>query len=144
MLRRIDELSQEYGLRVGNVFHAGDGNLHPLVLYDGRVDGEAARAEELARKILEACVDAGGSITGEHGVGTDKACAMPLMFGESDLDAMRRLRRAFDPHGLANPGKLFPTRGSAARCPDRTARIHSKGRACRALLTGSSSTSPAI
>ena len=109
VLRRIGDLSAEYDLRVGNVFHAGDGNLHPLVLYDGRIDGQAERAEELARKILEACVDAGGSITGEHGIGTDKACAMPLMFSESDLDAMRRLRSAFDPHGLANPGKVFPT-----------------------------------
>ena len=76
---------------------------------DGRVDGQAERAEELAEKILEACVDAGGSITGEHGVGTDKACAMPLMFGEADLEVMRRLRSAFDPAGLANPGKVFPT-----------------------------------
>ncbi len=109
VLRRIDQLSREHDLRVGNVFHAGDGNLHPLVLYDGRVDGEAERAELLAGKILEACVEAGGSITGEHGVGTDKACAMPLMFGESDLEAMQRLRSAFDPHGLANPGKVFPT-----------------------------------
>ena len=109
VLRRIEELSQLHGLRVGNVFHAGDGNLHPLVLYDGRVDGEAARAEELSEKILEICVDAGGSITGEHGVGNDKACAMPLMFSEDDIAAMLRLRGAFDPHGLANPGKLFPT-----------------------------------
>ncbi len=109
VLRRIDELSREHGLRVGNVFHAGDGNLHPLVLYDGAVEGQAERAEELAHKILVACIDAGGSITGEHGVGTDKACSMPLMFGEDDLAAMQRLRRAFDPEGLANPGKLFPT-----------------------------------
>jgi glycolate oxidase len=109
VLRRIEELSGQYGLRVGNVFHAGDGNLHPLVLYDGRREGEAARAQELAEQILEACVDAGGSITGEHGVGTDKACSMPLMFGEDDLAAMARLRTAFDPRGLANPGKLFPT-----------------------------------
>jgi glycolate dehydrogenase FAD-linked subunit len=109
VLRRIDELSRAGGLRVGNVFHAGDGNLHPLVLYDGRVEGEAARAEELSKKILEVCIDAGGSITGEHGVGTDKACAMPLMFGEDDLAAMQRLRAAFDPVGIANPGKLFPT-----------------------------------
>ena len=109
VLRRIDELSQAHGLRVGNVFHAGDGNLHPLVLYDGRVEGQALRAETLSQQILEICVDAGGSITGEHGVGTDKACAMPLMFGEDDIAAMQRLRRAFDPNGLANPGKLFPT-----------------------------------
>jgi glycolate oxidase len=109
VLRRIEELSRADGLRVGNVFHAGDGNLHPLVLYDGRVEGEAARAEELSQKILELCMDAGGSITGEHGVGADKACAMPLMFGEDDLAAMQRLRRVFDPDGVANPGKLFPT-----------------------------------
>src|SRR5712671_2491251 len=109
VLRRIDELSHEHGLRVGNVFHAGDGNLHPLVLYDGRIEGEAARAEELSQQILVACIDAGGSITGEHGVGTDKACSMPLMFGEHDIATMQRLRVAFDPHGLANPGKLFPT-----------------------------------
>jgi glycolate oxidase len=109
VLRRIDALSQEHGLRVGNVFHAGDGNLHPLVLYDGRVEGEAQRAEELAGRILEACVEAGGSITGEHGVGADKACSMPLMFAEADLGVMQRVRGAFDPRGLSNPGKVFPT-----------------------------------
>jgi glycolate oxidase len=109
VLRRIEELSRDAGLRVGNVFHAGDGNLHPLVLYDGRVEGEAGRAEHLAHEILVACIDAGGSITGEHGVGTDKACSMPLMFGEDDLEAMLRLRAGFDPNGLANPGKVFPT-----------------------------------
>ena len=109
LLRRIEELSAAGGLRVGNVFHAGDGNLHPLVLYDRRIAGDAERAHELADKILEACIDAGGSITGEHGVGTDKACAMPLLFSERDLAAMARLRGAFDPRGLANPGKVFPT-----------------------------------
>ncbi len=109
VLRRIAQLSEEHRLRVGNVFHAGDGNLHPLVLYDEHVPGEADRARELAEAILVACVDAGGSITGEHGVGTDKACAMPLLFGPDDLEAMQRLRRAFDPAGLANPGKIFPT-----------------------------------
>jgi glycolate dehydrogenase FAD-linked subunit len=109
VLRRIADLEREHGLRVGNVFHAGDGNLHPLVLYDARREGEAERAERLAAAILDACMDAGGSITGEHGIGLDKACAMPLMFGEDDLDVMQRLRRAFDPRGLANPGKVFPT-----------------------------------
>ena len=109
VLRRITVLSGEYRLRVGNVFHAGDGNLHPLVLYDGAVEGEAERAEELAGKILEACLDAGGSLTGEHGVGTDKACSMPLMFGEDDLETMHRVRRTFDPNGLSNPGKGYPT-----------------------------------
>jgi glycolate oxidase len=108
VLRRIAELEREHGLRVGNVFHAGDGNLHPLVLYD-EAKGEAERAKVLAEAILAACVDAGGSLTGEHGVGVDKACAMPQMFGASDLEAFERLRRAFDPDGLANPGKVVPT-----------------------------------
>ena len=109
VLREIGRLSERAGLRVGNVFHAGDGNLHPLVLYDAKVAGEAERAEALANEILAACVEAGGSITGEHGVGADKACAMPLMFGAADLEAMARLRRAFDPDCLCNPGKVFPT-----------------------------------
>jgi glycolate oxidase len=108
VLRRIVELERAHGLRVGNVFHAGDGNLHPLVLYDAKA-GEADRARELAEAILAACLDAGGSLTGEHGVGVDKACAMPQMFSERDLDAFARLRRAFDPAGLANPGKVLPT-----------------------------------
>jgi glycolate oxidase len=109
VLERIAELEREYGLRVGNVFHAGDGNLHPLVLYDAREEGEPERAQELAVAILDACMEAGGSITGEHGIGVDKACAMPRMFGPDDLEAMQRLRRGFDPAGLANPGKIFPT-----------------------------------
>lgn len=108
ILRRIEELSREHGLRVGNVFHAGDGNLHPLVLYDAEA-GEAERARALAEEILAACVEAGGSLTGEHGIGMDKACAMPRMFSERDLALFDRLRRAFDPHGLCNPGKVLPT-----------------------------------
>ena len=109
VLRRIDALSEEHGLRVGNVFHAGDGNLHPLVLYDATADGEYERAKALADAILAACVDAGGSLTGEHGIGVDKACAMPSMFSERDLEVFERVRRAFDPDGLANPGKVLPT-----------------------------------
>jgi glycolate oxidase len=109
VLRRIGELEREYGLRVGNVFHAGDGNLHPLVLYDARRPGEPERARALAEAILEACVDAGGSLTGEHGIGVDKACSMPLLFSETDLAVQNRLRLAFDPAGIANPGKVFPT-----------------------------------
>jgi glycolate oxidase len=109
VLRRIEELSGEHGLRVGNVFHAGDGNLHPLVLYDATVAGEVERAKTLADAILAACIDAGGSLTGEHGIGVDKACAMPSMFSERDLEAFERVRRAFDPDGLANPGKVIPT-----------------------------------
>jgi glycolate oxidase len=109
VLRRTSELSQQYGLRVASVFHAGDGNLHPLVLYDEAVEGEPERAEQLATAILDLCIDAGGSLTGEHGVGVDKACSMPKLFGERDLEAMRRVRAGFDPDGLANPGKVFPT-----------------------------------
>ena len=90
---------------VANVFHAGDGNLHPLVCYDGRNEGEAERAEELSGKILDACLDAGGSITGEHGVGVDKKKHMPKMFGEPDLDAFQRLRCAFDPAGSPTPAR---------------------------------------
>ena len=109
ILKRIDDLAAEHNLRVANVFHAGDGNLHPLVLYDATVPGEAERAEECAGEIVKACVDLGGSITGEHGVGVDKKRYMPSMFEEPDLAAFQMLRCAFDPAGLANPGKLMPT-----------------------------------
>jgi glycolate oxidase len=109
VLRRIYELGDEYGLRIASVFHAGDGNLHPLVLYDDRVEGQAELAERLATEILDVCIDAGGSLTGEHGIGVDKACSMPKLFGADDLESMQRLRAAFDPDGLANPGKIFPT-----------------------------------
>jgi glycolate dehydrogenase FAD-linked subunit len=108
VLRQIAALSEEHGLRVGNVFHAGDGNLHPLVLYDAEA-GETERARVLAEAILDACLDAGGSLTGEHGVGMDKACSMPRMFSERDLAVFARVRRAFDPSGLCNPGKVIPT-----------------------------------
>src|SRR5207245_7819671 len=109
VLRRIAALEREYDLRVGNVFHAGDGNLHPLVLYDARVEGEPERARLLAEAILEACIDVGGSLTGEHGVGIDKVCSMPLLFGSDDLETMQRVRRVLDPAGLCHPGKVLPT-----------------------------------
>ena len=109
VLAKIDELAQEHDLQVANVFHAGDGNLHPLVCYDASVAGEPERAEELAGLIVAACVEAGGSITGEHGVGVDKKRYMPQMFGDADLGTFQRLRCAFDPAGLANPGKVMPT-----------------------------------
>ncbi|GLP78421.1 FAD-binding protein [Mycobacterium antarcticum] len=109
VLASMQEMADEAGLRVANVFHAGDGNLHPLVLYDAAVEGESERGEHLSTAIAELCVQMGGSITGEHGVGTDKACSMPKMFSEDDLAVMKRLRAAFDPDGIANPGKIFPT-----------------------------------
>jgi glycolate oxidase len=109
VLRAMAAMADEAGLRVANVFHAGDGNLHPLVLYDAATPGESERGEHLSSAIAELCVEMGGSITGEHGVGTDKACSMPKMFSEEDLAVMKRLRAAFDPQGLCNPGKIFPT-----------------------------------
>jgi glycolate oxidase len=109
VLREISSLADTYGLRVANVFHAGDGNLHPLVLFDSRIDGQPERAERLAGDILQVCVDAGGSITGEHGVGEDKKRYMPLMFSAQDIDTMQLLRCAIDPARLYNPAKVFPT-----------------------------------
>jgi glycolate oxidase len=109
VLRRIRDLEMRSGLRIGNVFHAGDGNLHPLICYDETIPGQAAHAESVAAEILQYCIEAGGAITGEHGVGADKKAYMPKMFAEADLDAMQLLRCAFDPTGICNPGKVFPT-----------------------------------
>ncbi|MGW4409882.1 FAD-linked oxidase C-terminal domain-containing protein [Nonomuraea sp. NPDC004702] len=109
VLAAIDRLSREHGIRVANVFHAGDGNLHPLVLFDDAEPGAGERAEAVSGAILDLCVEHGGSITGEHGVGVDKARYMPKMFTGADLDTMQLVRCAFDPGGLSNPGKVFPT-----------------------------------
>jgi glycolate oxidase len=109
VLARIAELSAASGIRVANVFHAGDGNLHPLVLYNDRIAAEAAAAELLSGAILDLCIEHGGSITGEHGVGVDKSAYMPKMFDTDDLDTMQLVRCAFDPASLCNPGKIFPT-----------------------------------
>ncbi|MEA2640426.1 MAG: glycolate oxidase [Chloroflexota bacterium] len=108
VLREIARLSAAAGIRVANVFHAGDGNLHPLVLYDAQVPGEQAAAEVLAERIVELCIEQGGSITGEHGVGEEKKHLMGKMFSEPDLDTMQRVRCAFDPLHLSNPTKVFP------------------------------------
>jgi glycolate oxidase len=108
VLDRIRGMGDEAGLRVANVFHAGDGNLHPLVLYSAAA-GETERAERLSGGIAELCVEMGGALSGEHGIGADKACSMPKMFGEDDLATMARVRAAFDPEGLCNPGKVLPT-----------------------------------
>ena len=109
VLRRIRDLEARSGLRIGNVFHAGDGNLHPLICYDEAIPGQAEHAEKVAAEILMYCIEAGGAITGEHGVGVDKKAYMPKMFGEHDLDTMQLVRCAFDPTGICNPGKVFPT-----------------------------------
>jgi glycolate oxidase len=108
IMRDIGRLSEETGLRVANVFHAGDGNLHPMVLYDRHVAGQQHAAEALSFRILELCVEKGGSITGEHGVGEEKKTMMGRMFTEPDLQTMQRVRCAFDPQQLANPTKVFP------------------------------------
>jgi len=109
VLRRMEELSAQYGLGVANVFHAGDGNLHPLILYDANVPGELDKAEAFGNDILRLCVEVGGVLTGEHGVGVEKRDLMGTMFDETDLAHQERLKCAFDPDGLLNPGKVFPT-----------------------------------
>ncbi|MDE2238616.1 MAG: FAD-binding protein [Rhodospirillales bacterium] len=109
VLQRMREFSEQYGLGVANVFHAGDGNLHPLILYDASKPGELERAEEFGADILRLCVEVGGVLTGEHGVGVEKRDLMPAMFSEDDLRQQQRLKCAFDPDSLLNPGKVFPT-----------------------------------
>ena len=109
VLAAIRQLEAEHGLRVANVFHAGDGNLHPLVLFDGSRPEQRRRAEVVATRILDACLAVGGSLTGEHGIGRDKLCQMPKQFSVADQMVMHRLRAAFDPQGLCNPGKVLPT-----------------------------------
>ena len=109
VLRRTAELSKEYGLPVANVFHAGDGNLHPLILYNANNPGELERTEELGGKILELCVEVGGTITGEHGVGIEKIRQMCVQFNKDELDQFHAVKRAFDPNALLNPGKGIPT-----------------------------------
>jgi len=109
VLREIARLGHEAGLRIANVFHAGDGNLHPLVLYDGHVAGEAEKAERVGGEILRVCLRYGGSVTGEHGVGRDKACYLGEQFSADDLATMQLVRTTFDPDGVLNPDKVFPT-----------------------------------
>jgi glycolate oxidase len=118
VLHRISEICSSYGLRVGNVFHAGDGNLHPLILFDSQIPGEIERVRKAGHEILQVCADAGGTITGEHGVGIEKQAEMALIFNETDLRIMQQVRTAWNPTQLFNPGKLFPLPG---RCADMKA-----------------------
>ncbi|MFB4266920.1 FAD-linked oxidase C-terminal domain-containing protein [Nonomuraea sp. GTA35] len=124
VLAAIDRLSAEHGIRVANVFHAGDGNLHPLVLFDDAEPGAGERAEVVSGAILDLCIEHGGSITGEHGVGVDKSRYMPKMFSADDLDTMQLVRCAFDPRGLANPGKVFPTPRLCGEVPGVRKGVH--------------------
>ncbi len=109
VLKQIELLSQKHGYPVANVFHAGDGNLHPLILYNGADPGSLEKVEQLGGEILKLCVQVGGSISGEHGIGADKRCYMPEMFSPVDLETMISVRKAWDPNHLANPGKIFPS-----------------------------------
>jgi len=113
---------------VANVFHAGDGNLHPLILYRADEPGVNERVTALGAAILKLCLDAGGSISGEHGVGSDKRCYMDWMFSPDDLETMQLVRRAFDPDGLANPGKIFPTPKSCGESARRWVELKDEGR----------------
>jgi glycolate oxidase len=124
VLHAIAELSASSGVRVANVFHAGDGNLHPLVLFDESVEGAGEAAEKVSGAILDLCIGHGGSITGEHGVGVDKSAYMPRMFTEDDLDTMQMVRCAFDPQGVSNPGKVFPTPRLCGEVPGRRKGAH--------------------
>src|SRR5271154_1857622 len=109
-LRRIGEIGQKYGFQIGNIFHAGDGNLHPLILFDARDESQFRRVVAASDEIIQYCIAMGGSITGEHGVGMEKDRLMPLLFTEAELDVMRRVRDAFNPQGLLNPEKIFPSK----------------------------------
>jgi glycolate oxidase len=123
VLRRTEEMSVKYGLRCANVFHAGDGNLHPLILYDANVPGELERTEAFAAELLELCIEVGGTITGEHGVGIEKINQMCTQFSAPELAQFRAVKSAFDPVGLLNPGKAVPT---LHRCAEYGA-MHVKG-----------------
>ncbi|RCG32578.1 FAD-binding protein [Sphaerisporangium album] len=124
VLAGIERLSARYGIRVANVFHAGDGNLHPLVLFDDAEEGAGERAELVSGEILDLCLEHGGSITGEHGVGVDKSRYMPKMFTAEDLDTMQLVRCAFDPRNLSNPGKIFPTPRLCGEVPGVRKGVH--------------------
>jgi glycolate oxidase len=123
MMRRIAAISKEFNLRIANVFHAGDGNLHPNILFDMRSPGELERVIEAGAATLRACIELGGSITGEHGVGLEKKAYIGLLFSEADLEAMARVRRAFDPETRFNPAKLFPTPASCGEVRLQPAQI---------------------
>ncbi|HJP51313.1 MAG TPA: FAD-linked oxidase C-terminal domain-containing protein, partial [Pseudomonadales bacterium] len=109
VLNHISDLSEEYGLAVANVFHAGDGNLHPLIMYDSNVPGDLEKAEELGARILESCLQKGGTITGEHGVGVEKIDQMCLQFSTEELNLFHGIKAVFDDRGILNPGKAIPT-----------------------------------
>ena len=109
ILRFIDQVSQKYQMTICNIFHAGDGNLHPAILFDARDPAEVEKVHAAGREIVQRCVELGGTLTGEHGIGMEKNELMPMLFNDDDLDVMSRLRQAFNPQDLFNPRKIFPT-----------------------------------
>jgi len=127
VLRQVGEIGQKYNLTIGNVFHAGDGNLHPLILFDDRDENERARVIQAGKEILEACAQAGGTISGEHGIGMEKIESMGLIFSPEDLSFMRKVKEAFDPFGLCNPGKIFPSEKSSFLFSQKSAVPSGKG-----------------
>ncbi|BAZ39665.1 glycolate oxidase subunit GlcD [Calothrix sp. NIES-4101] len=126
VLKEIEELSQKSGYRIANVFHAGDGNLHPLILYNNAIPGELEKVEAVGGEILKLCVRVGGSISGEHGIGAEKRCYMPDMFTDADLETMKWVREVFNPQGLANPGKIFPTPRTCGEAAQAMASVSKK------------------
>jgi glycolate oxidase len=125
ILSQVVEIAQRYDLPIANIFHAGDGNLHPMILFDVRAEGILDRVLAAGREILTRCIEAGGTITGEHGVGLEKQAFMPLIFSPADLDVMARVRVAIDPSGMLNPAKVLPTASAEHGVP--------AGKAMRAL-----------
>jgi len=129
-LRKIDAINERTGYKICNVFHAGDGNLHPLVLFDSFIPGQYEAVLQIGDEILKLCADAGGSVTGEHGIGLEKRENIRYIFSDDDLEVMDRVRRVFDPGGLMNPGKVFPAKGTTA-----AARAHPNGAGHRRAAT---------
>jgi FAD/FMN-containing dehydrogenase len=137
VLLQIDRMSERYGLGVANVFHAGDGNLHPLILFDSRYPDQVDKIFGMSEEIMKLCVDVGGSLSGEHGIGYEKKDFMGLVFNEPDLDAMMRVKRVFNPDGLLNPAKIFPSRRGCTEIGKHTTTSTAEiGKRVEAVLLG--------
>ena len=137
VLVAIDRMSQRYGLGVANVFHAGDGNLHPLILFDSRYPDQVDKIFAMSEEIMKLCVDVGGSLSGEHGIGYEKKDFMGLVFNEADLDVMMRVKQVFNPNGLLNPAKIFPSRRGCTEIGKHTTTSTAEiGKRVEAILRG--------
>jgi glycolate oxidase len=123
MLRTIRSISEKYQIKIANVFHAGDGNLHPILLFDERDSEQVKKVLDASTEILDACLSMGGSVTGEHGIGVEKISFMPKLFSPADLGMFARLRKAFNPEGLCSPGKMLPTAGAC----NEAGHVHTDG-----------------